>query len=252
MIFSIFVLIKLSTMLKQITLFTFFSMLLLACGAEKKTMTNTTTESSTKQDKGKETKGIIMQVNSYKNFKPGEDRVTPYLLTQEGEKNTGNWDYYYTNIQGFEFEPGYFYKIMAKRALSDDGMPKMELVSVLSKERDPKYFSLHNIWALSHLNGEELKVTARRPTLEILLNAMKVGGMASCNGISGNIEVYTERELSFGPITRSKKMCEEMQLENEYLKALAATRIYTVEEGKGYLVLFDENQKELLRFKNVD
>ncbi len=240
-------------MLSRITTLSFLSFLLFSCGTRKNEQTTEVEPAiETATDKGEEEKepeGTVLIVNSYQGERQGDPERKLYLLTQEGNKSNGQWEYNYTAIEGFDYEPGYVYKIRVVSVM-DQGMPQPKLVEQYSKEIDKNYFRLHNIWALTHLDGKEIEVVDKRPNLEINLTSMKVSGSGTCNQLFGKVEMYTAAELVFGPMGSTKKMCDQLTLEKAFLSGLSATRYYRISEG--FLTLMDENKTEVVRLKNVD
>lgn len=189
-------------------------------------------------------------VNSYKSDCAHAALIRYYLLTQEGtEKPTENWDCLYQEIEGFTFEPGYIYQLKVESFISE-GMPKLKLIEVVSKELDPEYNRIYDLWALTHLNQKVLEISAYRPTLEINLNTMKIMGNAACNQYFGDIIRYTPKNIQFGTIAGTKMMCVEIDLETQFLTALSQTNSFEIKN----LTLIFNNAKgeEILRFRKID
>lgn len=221
-----------------------FALLLMGCGNTKKT----TAPVDAQKDK-KEVPGTNLIVNSFQAQKPGDAENTIVFLTQQGDEISKDWEYIHQEILGFEYEPGYIYKIKVTPVM-EEGKPKLKLVEQYSKERDQNYFLLHNIWVLTELHGEAIEITDKRPSLQFYLNSMKVSGNGTCNQVFTHIEKYTSEELQFGAIGGTKMMCDQLKLEREFMTQLEATQFYTVSDS--YLVLLSAEKKEILRFKRVD
>lgn len=114
---------------------------------------------------------------------------------------------------------------------------------------------LHDIWALTEIssNGLPLEVDLdlqRRPVMELHINEMQMYGNDGCNDIFGEIELLDSAAISFGNVAATKMLCPNMILPNTYNKALQKIRSYKL-EGL-VLIFFDEQSKEILRFKKVD
>lgn len=189
-------------------------------------------------------------VNSFKSDCKNAARIQYYLLTQEGtEKPSENWDCLYQEIEGFTFEPGYIYQLKVESFMRE-GMPKLKLSEVISKELDPEYNRIYDLWALTHLNQNVLEISANRPTIEINLNTMKIMGKALCNQYFGNIVHYTPKTIQFGTLGGTKMMCPEMDMETQFLKALKETDSFQI---KGPTLLFQNRYgEEILRFQKID
>lgn len=121
----------------------------------------------------------------------------------------------------------------------------------LTTENKEPNIRLHDIWALTALEGEKLPDDlSKTPVIELYVNDKRASGNDGCNAISGNIKVLTNTEMRFGPMMGTKMACPNMAFSSNFNHHLSETRFYTLE--KMQLVLLDANHKELLRFKKVD
>ena len=221
---------------------------LVACGTTKIVEENK--EQPGEDQISNETDAGKIWVNSFMDNCDGAVPHIYYLQTQEKtEKPAKNWDCIYQTIQGFEYEPGYIYQLEVKRIMTE-GLPGLSLVQVISKERDPDYFRIYDIWAATHMNGEVLDVTATRPNIEVNLTTMKIMGKGMCNQYFGKIERYTTSTIKFGPIAGTKMMCPEIKQEQFFLEALKVTTTFEIKSMT--LSLFNSNKEEVLRFQKVD
>jgi heat shock protein HslJ len=189
-------------------------------------------------------------VNSSKSNCTGMAMGRYFYQTQEGTmKPEGNWDCIYEEIEGFEFEPGYIYNLKTSRRLSE-GMQKITLEEIISKERDPDYFRIHDIWAVTNVNGEVIDINSTRPNMEINLSTMKVMGKGMCNQYFGEIIQYNPSYIKFGPIAGTKMMCPEIEQENLFISLLQETNSFKIKSITLYF--YDSYEKEVLRFQKVD
>lgn len=176
-------------------------------------------------------------------LKPG------YYIFENDSILANSWQCSPITIEGFEYEPGYQYQLEVAPIVLQ-GLPAYRLSKVISKERDPGYFRIHDIWALTHINQEVLPIAERRPTAEINLTDFRISGNGHCNSYSGEIITYGMEELQFGPLMSTKMMCPEMANEQKFMIALANVRYYEI---KGLsLILSDTSRHEILRFQKVD
>ena len=189
-------------------------------------------------------------VSSYSGNCSGAGGANNFLLTQEGENQpTENWDCFYQTIEGFTFQAGYICKLKVEQIMVE-GLPELKLITVLSKQRNPAYFKIYDIWATTHLNGKVLDISATRPNMEINLSTMKVLGIGMCNQYFGKIESYTRSTIKFGTIAGTEMMCPEIHKERAFLKALSETVTFKI---KGQILfLYNSSNTELLRFQKVD
>jgi heat shock protein HslJ len=121
---------------------------------------------------------------------------------------------------------------------------------MITETKEPN-IRLHDIWALTSIDEEKLPGDLSQvPVLEIYVQDKRAVGNDGCNSISGNIKTLTDTELRFGLMMGTKMACPNMAFSSNYNLQLSETRFYTLE--KMQLVLYNENRKELLRFKKVD
>ena len=184
--------------------------------------------------------------------------VGPMQCFQIKNSEEEPWTNFYQDIAGFDFEPGYIYKLKVSiKTLDKDELPadksslEYRLVEVLSKQADP-LLSLNDIWVITKIEGAEAKSinSEGNPILEINTRSMTILGSDGCNNYRGKIEALSENKISFGPIMGTKKACRDMDMPNKYTTALSKVKSYKKERLE--LVLYDETNKELLSFKKVD
>ena len=184
--------------------------------------------------------------------------VGPMQCFQIKNSEEEPWTNFYQDIAGFDFEPGYIYKLKVSiKTLDKDELPadksslEYRLVEVLSKQADP-LLSLNDIWVITKIEGAEAKSinSEGNPILEINTRSMTILGSDGCNNYRGKIEALSENKISFGPIMGTKKACRDMDMPNKYSAALSKVKSYKKERLE--LILYDETNKELLSFKKVD
>ncbi|MDB9881802.1 META domain-containing protein [Bacteroidia bacterium] len=112
--------------------------------------------------------------------------------------------------------------------------------------------ALHDIWALTALNGESFdrSSTRKHPTLEIHVADRKYMGNDGCNSIFGSIEKLTPDAIKFGMMAGTKMMCPNKQVSNDYAAALQAAASFKRKELNLYF--FDNAGNEVLVYKKVD
>jgi heat shock protein HslJ len=105
-----------------------------------------------------------------------------------------------------------------------------------SNEADKR---LHDIWNATQIFGEPVTRKNSIPRLEINLTKMKVYGSDGCNNYTGSITKVTGETLEFGNLASTRKMCPDMQVPDQYLKAINQVAGYRL---KGLnLILLDSN-----------
>lgn len=79
---------------------------------------------------------------------------------------------------------------------------------------------------------------------------MQVFGNNGCNDFNGKITSVTERNITFGTIAMTRKMCRDMVLPGKFDKALQQTAGYKFENL--HLPLYGKEGNELIKFLKVD
>ena len=181
------------------------------------------------------------------------------LQIQKGETlEPGGWQFFYDQIQGFEYEAGYIYQVLVKVSDRAEPIPadasskKYELVKVLSKEVDPS-LRITNIWKVIQVGEIEnpTNPNSSEPLLfEIKASERSYSGSLGCNSISGTILDLDAAILTFGPGAVTEMACADMTVENAILQAITATKSYQIAENQ--LTLLDEKGAELMLLQAVD
>lgn len=203
------------------------------------------------------TKNTTMWVNSLKSECSNGAGKTTCLSVYRGEKlEDAKWETFYSKIEGFNFEPGYLQKIkVQEEQLNKEEIPadvssiKYTLIEVLNKEFDSKTL-LNDIWTLVKINGGKINKMAKLPTLEINLSKMQVMGNNGCNSYTGKINKVNSSVIEFGPIASTKKMCLQMEIPDNFDKAISKVASYKIENS--ILTLFDKEGNEVLAFLKAD
>ncbi|MCB0454035.1 MAG: DUF4377 domain-containing protein [Aequorivita sp.] len=211
---------------------------------------NTCEKNST--EKAEET---ILYVNSSKVDCTGVGKMK-CLQTQESVTLKPNdWKNFYGNIEGFEFEPGYIYKLAVKKEKldpatvpADASTLKYSLVKVIEKNKDEK-MRLDDTWTLKSINNEAIdsETFKKQPILEIQLNKMKIFGNDGCNNMFGSIKSLNKNNITFGALGGTKMACPNMEISSKYTSALGKTKTYKIDDLQLYF--YDADGNELLRFE---
>lgn len=185
--------------------------------------------------------------------------VGPMQCFQIKKTENESWSNFYQDIAGFDFEPGYVYKLkVAIDTLDKNKLPadksylEYRLLEVVSKDSDP-YLSLNDIWAVNHLTGiDTLENTSRvyLPVLEINTRSMGIMGSDGCNQYRCKIEILSGNKISFGPIIATKKICQDMRVSDKFNSVLGAVKSFKREGLE--LIFYDEKDIQLVKFKKID
>ena len=185
----------------------------------------------------------------------------------------GEWQLFYSQIEGFDYEPGYDYELRIRT--EDIADPPADASSIryileelvsktpMSDEAGAGADLVIGEWRLSSFSGvvlaeagfdpapmlERLAARGRGVTI-VFLDDGKVGGYSGCNQYTGGYTIEGGHSLSFGPLAGTRKMCPPplMELETLTLKTLAAVEGVYVRDS-ATLELFGADETLLATFE---
>jgi heat shock protein HslJ len=181
------------------------------------------------------------------------------LQVQKGaEIDPAAWEFFYSGINGFEYEPGNIYQIKVniterEAPIPADASSKIyELVEVVSKKADPA-LRLTNIWKVTKVADIENPTGFRNKealTFEFNASAKTYLGNMGCNSIRGDIKENDGEKLILGSGATTMMACPDMSIDQAITKALIDTRGYQLENNQLYLL--NEAGETLMTFQAVD
>lgn len=132
---------------------------------------------------------IDMRINHYQGTGIGEGPVLTFLI-QEGEDiGTDDWENFYSQVEGFDYEPGYIYDLSVIRPRIDnppaDGSSlKYKLNEIVSREKidGDAQFEIY-----LKLNGQSF-ITGNSRTDYQILNQTEIDCNELCEELKENIE----------------------------------------------------------------
>ena len=165
------------------------------------------------------------------------------MLVRESAEE--EWAYFYQQIEGFNYEPGFYYEL--KVAVSEVKDPPADasglhyaLKEIVSKTPAPVGNDLLGAWKVIEIEGlEEIKI---HPTMIFDEEEKRLGGFAGCNQYFASFEV-SGSELSIGQSGATRMMCPDMTVEDAFLARLEKIAAYKVMNGE--LHLFDESDNRI-------
>jgi heat shock protein HslJ len=168
----------------------------------------------------------------------------------------GSWENFYEKISGFEYVPGYIYKIEVEveetekeNTPADKSIYSYKLKEVMSKEVDRK-LRINDIWVASKIGEIQIQQLEMQPRIEISVKDMSLQGTDGCNSIRASLKTLSETDVTFGAAMGTRKLCPNMEIPNAFNVALQSVNSYEIKENKLYL--FDNNGKELIQFFKID
>lgn len=178
------------------------------------------------------------------------------LLIHNGDNlDSTQWELFYDNIEGFEYEEGYLQKIKVKKeersveeTPADASIYTYSLVEVLEKEIDNRTL-LEGEWSVVNIEGRPINTRATLPNLSFDILTNKVNGFDGCNSFFGDIQKLNNEEITLGNFGATKKMCPNMQLPMSFQKNIHSTVAYSVTEST--LEFLDKDGAVVISFAKV-
>lgn len=160
------------------------------------------------------------------------------------------WTYFYDQIAGFDYEEGYNYELSVKvvdveNPPADASSQNYTLIELVSKTPAKNVLQdgadLIGSWKVIQIDGvESIK---SHPTFEFSEEENRVSGSAGCNNYFASYEVKG-KELTLGNAGSTRMMCQDMTVEDAFLKNLSEIAYYKV--IKSELHLFDARDKMIM------
>lgn len=157
------------------------------------------------------------------------------LLVKEDPKD--DWTFFYGQIEGFEYEPGYEYELRimeekVKDPPADASSIRWILLEVVKKERSLE----GTTWVLdAYLSSEGVLVSVLADSeATVTFQAGEVGGNASCNQYFGSYQVRGDKlTINMGGMTEMYCSPEElMTQEQDFLAAMGQAGSYLIADDK--------------------
>jgi heat shock protein HslJ len=173
-------------------------------------------------------------------------------------EDSEDWQFFYSQIEGFEFRPGLRYtllveKIDVENPPADGSSLRYVLVELIKQERakmdEPGELS-GKMWKLLRIGSEANQrniVTGSEVTFEFDPESGQIGGTTGCNRYFGSVELdIAEKSLSIEIMGMTRMACREelVQQEFEFVNLLEKVTHYEMEEGQ--LMLFTDGEDVLV------
>ncbi len=201
---------------------------------------------------------VVFWINSLQTPCTGAGPMHCLLIQKSDEPLPGAWETFYGTIRGFNFEPGYIYKLLVieqslpPREVSADAPAfSYTLQRVLEKFPDKKLI-INELWFLESIQGQKLHSyegveTLETPQLEVKVAEMRYLASDGCNRLIGGLSELSDSTVRFSIAAGTRRMCPRMEVPDMYDQLLLRVTAFSVRESQ--LFLYDENGEELLQFK---
>jgi heat shock protein HslJ len=205
---------------------------------------------------------VIFEVNSYRVPCVGVGPMS-CLQIRRDDQLEGKWQTFYSEIRGFEYRPGYLYRLRVRetrlpqeRVPADASSIQFDLVEVIDKTPDPR-LAIHDIWALVQTGGPgsddfDPASVPEHPYIEFNVTRSAYLGNTGCGEFNGNILSIGPQELRLGPMTSGPAQpdCDDGSVTARWSAALE--KVAGWHRNKLTLVLLDSNGSEVFRFRKID
>lgn len=153
----------------------------------------------------------------------------------------GAFDTAFNNIHHYKFENGLlkFYNEL-----------NGEILSFTSNTISKTDTRINDIWVAIKIGENKVVARTEMPRIEINLNSKEALGNDGCNEFRGKIKNISETEIAFGALSSTKKMCQDMEISNNFNQALQKTVSYKYTEMN--LIFYDKAGKDVITFLKLD
>jgi heat shock protein HslJ len=170
------------------------------------------------------------------------------------------WEYFYDDIDGFDYQRGTAYQIQVKvdevsKPPADASSMRYTLVNIVSQTRiapsehvaetaeqtNPKSKGLpltDSQWIIEYFNNPGLEVVTKNCHLTIDRKTQAVSGSDGCNALFGQAVVAGD-SLSFTGMGSTKKMCQSMEQPSLFNQNLSQVNRYKIVGGELFLYMDD-------------
>lgn len=180
------------------------------------------------------------------------------LCLQIKEKPDEPYALFYSGIEGFSYEEGYYYKlevmrVKKERPPADGSAYNYYLINIISKERSKNYTIKSS--PIPDLRPLSLVRISKSGKMEMIENNIvpsisfdkkngRISGKAGCNRYFGKVS-FDQQRIFISGVGSTQMACTDMEIESLYLKHLAVVNRYQLSGNN--LQLF-RDQELLLQF----
>lgn len=171
------------------------------------------------------------------------------------------WTYFYDVIQGFDYEPGYVYKLKVEKTKKEGVIPadasaysyKLKKVVGKKKAKDAAPRTAPYVdkkMVLTRINGQNVATGNVYATLNSTTGMIQ--GKSGCNSFGASYKLnrdYIEISRKMGTLMACD--AENMKLENDFLKALDQKK-FTVKTQGNTVTFMNSKKEEVLVFEIQD
>lgn len=148
------------------------------------------------------------------------------------------------------------YKVVSETEVELLGSNKNSVAVLKMRDNTIVNENLTSKWQVSSFADKDkdlILTRGRAPYIDIDVDAKSVTGLAGCNRINGvaNFGAGSLQSVSFSRMAVTKMMCDNMAVEDIFLKALNEAATYNISNDHSELVLYDKEGRRIVEFMNV-
>ncbi|MCV9386333.1 META domain-containing protein [Reichenbachiella ulvae] len=166
------------------------------------------------------------------------------------------WKTFYHDIIGFRYEPGYVYQLKVRVEFTDSTSSEPDFIryTLIEEEMKQKDYTLdlNGGWNLTTIDGDSIPdfdSTQIAPNIHFSPESGIVSGSSGCNQFSGSFHLSFINKLKLGSMVSTRRMCPDMQIEQDMLGAFQQIDEFIIKDEK--LALQDYNGKVLMTFEKI-
>jgi len=167
--------------------------------------------------------------------------VAAQKCLQIKENENDNWSNLLDEIEGFEYEVGYSYKLKVEVTKienhpADASSEKYILIEVLEKTKTPASLATGS-WLVIKIKDKT--TFDRNPVITLTSSQGQIHGSTSCNKFFGNVD-FQNNNFKVNTIGSTKMMCQSMETEQLFLNILNEVIHYKIENDQLKLMTADK------------
>ncbi len=168
--------------------------------------------------------------------------VAPQKCLQIKENEDDEWSYFYSDIEGFDYQSGYSYKLKVEVSKienppADASSEKYILIEVLEKTKTPVSL-VKGSWLVVKIKDKTS--FERNPTITLTMPQGQIIGSTSCNKYFGNV-VIENNSFKVNTVGSTKMACKSMETEQLFLETLNEVTSYKIENDQLKLMSSDQS-----------
>lgn len=105
-------------------------------------------------------------------------------------------------------------------------------------------------WQVIGINGKAIMIQEDKPYIKLKLDNNRLQGFGGCNFLFGSYTLGAEHTVGFPMLASTKRACQNLALEDEFLKMLSEVKSYAIQEG--VLLFYNEAHKPIATFEALD